>query len=124
MTDHRWRRPSKVYNVDIVTYNKDVLEQAHAMQTSYSELRSKLAYFLDEASSNRNPVIIRRRGREDVALIAAAELDGLMETAHLLRSPRNAARLNTALKNALAGKGETIAPETLIEEFDREMPGK
>ena len=90
------------------------------MQTSYSELRSKLAYFLDEASSNRNPVIIRRRGREDVALIAAAELDGLMETAHLLRSPRNAARLNSALENALAGKGETIAPE----ELDREMSGK
>jgi len=89
------------------------------MQTSYSELRSKLAYFLDEASSHRDPVIIHRRGREDVALIAAAELDGLMETAHLLRSPRNATRLNSALENALAGNGETITPQALAHQLDK-----
>ena len=36
----------------------------------------------------REVVIIRRRGAEDVALITAKELSGLLETAHLLRSPR------------------------------------
>ena len=34
---------------------------------------------------------------DKVALVAADELEGLMETAHLLRSPRNATRLLTAL---------------------------
>ena len=48
-------------------------------------------------------VIIQRRGAEDVALISASELTGLLETAHLLRSPANATRLLTALNRALAG---------------------
>jgi antitoxin YefM len=100
-----------------------VLKLVRIMQTSYSELRSKLAYFLDEASSSCDPVIIRRRGREDVALIAAAELDGLMETAHLLRSPRNATRLNRALESALAGKGESITPQALADEFGERTAG-
>jgi antitoxin YefM len=38
-----------------------------------------------------------------VALVAADELAGLLETAHLLRSARNAARLLTALRRALKG---------------------
>jgi len=45
-------------------------------------------------------VIIKRRGAEDVALIAADELSSITETTHLLRSPRNAARLRRALKRA------------------------
>jgi antitoxin YefM len=40
-----------------------------------------------------------------VALVAADELAGLPETAHLLRSPRNAARLLAALRRALRGGG-------------------
>jgi antitoxin YefM len=40
-----------------------------------------------------------------VALVAADELAGLLETAHLLRSPRNAARLLAALRRALKGRG-------------------
>lgn len=46
-------------------------------------------------------VVITRRGAADVALIAAEELASLRETAHLLRSPKNAARLLTALTRAL-----------------------
>ena len=36
--------------------------------------------------------MIRHRGGEDVALIAADELRSLQETAHLLRPPKNAER--------------------------------
>ncbi len=36
----------------------------------------------------------------DVAMIAADELEGLVETAHLLRSPKNAERFLTALARA------------------------
>jgi antitoxin YefM len=38
-------------------------------------------------------VIVRRKGERDVALLPATELAGLMETAYLLRSPKNAKRL-------------------------------
>mgnify|MGYP001000851189 FL=1 len=69
--------------------------------TSYSHARTSLAALCKEVSDTREPVIIRRRNAEDVALIAASELTGLQETAHLLRSPKNAQRLLTALQRAL-----------------------
>jgi antitoxin YefM len=75
-----------------------------ATETSYSHARANFKSLMDQATSGREPVIIRRRGGLDVALIAADELSSLLETAHLLRSPKNAARLATALKRARAHK--------------------
>ena len=45
--------------------------------------------------------------------VPAAELAGLMETAHLLRSPHNARRLLTALRRAQKGKGKPATIEQL-----------
>jgi antitoxin YefM len=73
-----------------------------AIQTSYTEARSNLARLCNQVTEDRETVIITRRGAADVALIAADELVSLQETAHLLRSPRNAARLLAALNRALA----------------------
>jgi antitoxin YefM len=84
-----------------------------SVQTSYTDARAHLARYLDTATSTREPVIIRRRKGEDVALIAAAELDSLMETAHLLRSPANAERLLCALARAREGSGEPSDLEAL-----------
>ena len=66
-------------------------------ETTYTSLRQNLAAVLDRVVDRRETVIVRRRGSRDVALIPAAELAGLIETAHLLRSPRNARRLLAAL---------------------------
>ncbi len=55
------------------------------IQTAYTQARAHLAALLDEVDSNREVVIIQRRGAGDVALIAADELNSLLETAHLLR---------------------------------------
>lgn len=71
-----------------------------AIQTTYDRARANLAALCDEVTANREVAIIRRRGAEDVALIAAEELGGLLETAHLLRSPANAERLLTAMARA------------------------
>lgn len=57
---------------------------------TFSRARKTLGRLCDEAVSTREPIIIMRRGTEDVALVAADELRSLMETAHLLRSPANA----------------------------------
>ncbi len=75
-----------------------------AIKTSYTDAIANLARFCDEAVDNREVVIIQRQEGEDVALIAASELASLMETAHLLRSPRNAERLLTALERAKASQ--------------------
>ena len=78
-------------------------------QVTYSYARQNLAEVLDEAQDGRQPIVIRRRNHEDMALIPAAELRGLEETAHLLRSPKNTQRLLTALRRAL---DNTVAPST------------
>lgn len=87
------------------------------IHTSYSNARARLAELLDRASTNREVVIIQRRGAADVALIAADELAGLLETAHLLRSPKNAERLLAALERAQQRVG---SPRSL-EEVRREV---
>lgn len=72
-----------------------------AIETTYTDARQGLARLLDRVANDRVVVLIRRRGREKVALVSAEELAGLQETAHLLRSPRNARRLLSALRRAL-----------------------
>jgi antitoxin YefM len=72
---------------------------------SYSKVRENLAKVWDEVEDSREAVILRRRGHEDLALLPAHELRSLRETAHLLRSPANAARLLTALARSRGERG-------------------
>lgn len=80
------------------------------IQTTYTDARAHFASLIDEVSKNRKVVIIKRRGSEDVAMIAADELTGLLETAHLLRSPANAERLLAALDRVRKGSS---TPQTI-----------
>ena len=75
-----------------------------AVKTSYSHARENLASLWDEVEDSREAAVIQRRGHQDMALIPADELAGLRETAYLLRSPQNAARLLTALARARRGR--------------------
>ena len=86
------------------------------IQTTYTQARANLAALWDEVTHNREVVIIERRGAEPVVLISADELAGLMETAHLLRSPKNRERLLTALARAQRGAGIPLSVEELMEE--------
>ena len=79
---------------------------------SYTQARENLATLCDQVALNRDVAIITRRGAEDVALIAAAELNAMLETLHLLRSPKNAERLLTALDHV---QQRNTAAQTLAE---------
>jgi antitoxin YefM len=81
-----------------------------ANRTTYTKARATLASLLDKVAETREPYVIERRNGENVALISEAELNSLLETAHLLRSPRNATRLASALERALGGE---LAPSSL-----------
>ena len=70
---------------------------------SYSHAREHLAEIWNEVEDTRDAAVIQRRGHEDMALIPADELASLRETAYLLRSPANAARLLSALASARKG---------------------
>ena len=80
------------------------------VETTYTRLRQGLATVLNQVANDQEVVIVRRKGAGDVALVPAEELAGLIETAHLLRSPRNAQRLLRALRRAEHRKGK---PEPL-----------
>ena len=75
-----------------------------ANRTSYTNARATLASLCNRVAETREPYVIERRHGENVALISEAELNALLETAHLLRSPRNAARLASALARADRGQ--------------------
>ena len=75
-----------------------------ANRTTYTHARATLASLCDRVAETREPYVIERRNGENVALISEVELNALLETAHLLRSPKNAARLATALERAHGGK--------------------
>ena len=79
-------------------------------ETTYTSARAHLAALCDDVAATRDAIIIRRRGAEPVALVAADELNSLMETAHLLRSPKNAERL---LKAIVRAKGRTLRPRSV-----------
>ncbi len=81
-----------------------------ANRTTYTQARANLASLCDRVAETREPYVIERRNGENVALVSEAELNALLETAHLLRSPKNARRLAAALERAY---GDKAAPETL-----------
>lgn len=81
------------------------------VKVTYSQALENLGSLLDKVTADRQIVIVHRNGREDVALIAASELSGLLETAHLLRSPANAKRLLDALGRAFKREGSPLTPD-------------
>jgi antitoxin YefM len=79
------------------------------METSYTHARAHLAELCDKAIDDCETVIIHRRGKPDVALIAADELSGLMETLHLLGSPDNARWILQAGESLERGEGQSLS---------------
>lgn len=72
---------------------------------------------MDQVTDTHEPVLIRRRGKEPVALIAAEDLSSWMETNYLLRSPANASRLKEAMARADAGEGQPLRVDDLREQL-------
>jgi antitoxin YefM len=86
------------------------------IETTYIAARDQLKALMDRVVNDCEVVMVRRRQGGDVALVAADELEGLLETAHLLRSTRNAARLLAALERA---RGESLPTLSLVDLNDR-----
>jgi antitoxin YefM len=89
------------------------------IETTYSQAREQLKSLMDRAVEDREVIVVRRRAGGDVALIAADELESLVETAHLLRSGKNAERLLTALTRA---RSQSLEPISLTDLQQRVGP--
>lgn len=90
------------------------------IETTYTQAREQLKALMDRAVDDREVILVRRRSGDAVAMIAADELQSLLETAHLLRSPKNAERLLAALARARSGDLPPISVQTLEKQFGLE----
>ena len=84
--------------------------------TSPTEARNNFFKLLEQVVENHQVFIINRREGENVALISESDLQSLVETVYLLRSPANARRLLDAIEESRAG----IQPQT-PEELKQEL---
>ena len=88
-----------------------------------SATNARKAFFkiLDEVTQDSSVVIVKRKDAPNVAMIAEAELSSLVETVHLLRSPKNASRLFSALAQSYSRDLNTPAelgdPQQSLEEL-------
>ena len=72
---------------------------------SFTESRANYAATLDAVVNDREEIVITRAGHDPVVIVSLADYESLKETAYLLRSPRNAARLLAAIENLESGGG-------------------
>jgi antitoxin YefM len=73
---------------------------------SFSESRKHYAETLDTVLNDREEVVITRAGRDPVVILALDEYESLKETAYLLQSPANAARILQSIAELEAGGGK------------------
>ncbi|EGJ33156.1 PhdYefM prevent-host-death family protein [Moorena producens 3L] len=72
---------------------------------SYTSARGNLAKTMEKVCQDHAPVAITRKGEGAVVMISMEDYQSLEETAYLLRSPKNAQRLISAVAELEAGKG-------------------
>ncbi len=72
---------------------------------TYTAARNRLTKLLEQVNDDGAPVLITRQRGKPAVLMSLDEYASLDETAHLLRSPKNAARLQSALRALDAGRG-------------------
>ena len=68
----------------------------------YSAARQGLAKLMDSVVDDRQPVIVTRNKAPSVIMVALEEYEAMTATLHLLRSPKNARRLQKATADAAA----------------------
>ncbi len=72
---------------------------------SFTTSRANYAQTLDSVIDDREEVVITRAGKEPVVIVSLEDYESLKETAYLLRSPANAARLLRSIDTLERGSG-------------------
>lgn len=73
-------------------------------RVSYSELRNNLAKYMDEVCDTRDVLHVTRQNARSVVMLSQDEYESMIETLHLLQSPRNAERLLRSVEAANCGE--------------------
>ena len=72
---------------------------------SYTAARENLAATMDKVCEDHAPIVITRNREQAVVMMSLEDFEALEETACLLKSPKNAKRLTSAIAQLDAGKG-------------------
>ena len=64
---------------------------------SFTEVRDNLNNVLDQVVSSAEPIVINGSGESDVVVMSLHDYNSMMETVHLLRSPKNSAHLGRSI---------------------------
>jgi len=71
---------------------------------TYSNARQNLSKTMKKVNNDKEPVIVTSQSNGNVVIVAQDEYDSLVETAYLLRSPKNAQKLLQSMKQAKDGQ--------------------
>ena len=71
---------------------------------SYSALRNNLASTLDKVNEDHVAILITRQKGKPAVIMSLEDFKSYEETAYLMSSPKNAARLNQSIAEIEAGK--------------------
>ena len=67
---------------------------------NYTDLRQNLARYMDEVCDSNAPLVVIRQNAHSVVMLSQDEHEGMTETLHLMKSPRNAVQLIQAMEDA------------------------
>jgi len=71
---------------------------------NYTTFRKNLAKTIDRVNDDHYPILITRQNGRTAVLLSLDDFRSY-ETAYLMKSPKNAERLNAAIADLEAGKG-------------------
>lgn len=80
---------------------------------NYSSLRNNLSQILDKVNDDHTPIIVTRQNGKAAVIISLEDFKSYEETFYLMKSPKNALRLQEAINQVEFGK---IVKHNLIEE--------
>jgi len=80
---------------------------------SSTEFRKNMSRYVKESNNNKTPLIVTTQKQGSVVVVPIAEWEALQETLYLTTSPKNRARLDTAVQDIRNNK---FASHNLIEE--------
>jgi antitoxin YefM len=72
---------------------------------TYTDARAQLAATMDRVCVDHAPILITRHGSQSVVMVSLDDWESLNETAYLLSSPANAARLHESILALESGQG-------------------
>ncbi|MCK5525924.1 MAG: type II toxin-antitoxin system prevent-host-death family antitoxin [Candidatus Latescibacteria bacterium] len=82
---------------------------------TYDYAKQHLRSVMDQVADYMEPIRIEQEKGKSAILVNAEDFDSLMETAYLLRSPANAARLKQALDEFESGKGILLDAQAIMD---------